>query len=347
MAENSNIEWTHHTFNPWRGCTKVSAGCANCYAETLSKRNPATLGEWGPKGKRVMAAESYWKQPLKWNTEAEKAGERRRVFCASLADVFEDRPELVEPRMRLFDLVIQTPHLDWLLLTKRPENIGKLVPPDWKKRFPVNAWAGTSVEDEKTAHQRIKYLLCVPSVVRFLSMEPLLSHVDLDPPLCQYCWDGDIDTSGDPPWCTDCDSEAVYGHWLDSCADAIQAGINWVIVGGESGPNARPMHPDWVRSIRDQCQEKHVSFLFKQWGEWLPFVGDCGGPYQLSAIDPKSNYGNLLPLDKQEAMWPDGTKRIVALSYIDNDTPVLRVGKKAAGRLLDGRTWDEYPEVNP
>src|SRR5690349_6943095 len=121
MGRDSAIEWTHHTFNPWRGCTKVSAGCAHCYAETWSKRNPKALGIWGDGGTRVIAAEAYWRQPLKWNAAAKAAGERHRVFCASLADVFEDRPELVESRERLLDVIYKTPDLDWLLLTKRPE----------------------------------------------------------------------------------------------------------------------------------------------------------------------------------------------------------------------------------
>ncbi len=129
MGEGSKIQWTHHTFNPWRGCTHVSPGCEHCYAEALSKRNPAQLGTWGAGGTRVVASEAYWKQPERWNRAAEAAGERHRVFCASLADVFEDRPELVEPRERLWRLIVATPHLDWLLLTKRPENIARLLGP--------------------------------------------------------------------------------------------------------------------------------------------------------------------------------------------------------------------------
>lgn len=137
MAENSKIEWTNHTFNPWRGCQKVSPGCQHCYAETLSKRNPAVLGEWGPNGKRVIASEAHWRLPLKWNKAAKLAGERHRVFCASLADVFEDRPELVAPRVRLFHLISETPNLDWLLLTKRPENIRRF----WGDPETVRSWS--------------------------------------------------------------------------------------------------------------------------------------------------------------------------------------------------------------
>lgn len=223
MGQTTGIEWTDHSFNPWRGCTKVSAGCEHCYAETLSKRNPKTLGTWGPRGVRVVAAESYWRQPLKWNREAEAAGERRRVFCASLADVFEDwtgpivhggnhRPAEVaitadavfdeagprqltmqDLRRRLFQLIDNTFQLDWLLLTKRPENIRRLIPgrarcaawPDCTHpqceadHFYANVWLGISVEDQATADERVPILLDTPAAVRFVSCEPMLSMIDL------------------------------------------------------------------------------------------------------------------------------------------------------------------------
>jgi protein gp37 len=145
VAEKTRISWTHHTFNPWRGCAKVSPGCAHCYAEAMAARSPAVLGEWGPGAARVVAAEGYWRQPYKWDREACEAGERRRVFCASLADVFEGRPDLAAPRERLWGLVRATPYLDWLLLSKRPENLGAMMPHgDWP-----NVWLGTSVEDRR------------------------------------------------------------------------------------------------------------------------------------------------------------------------------------------------------
>src|SRR5690349_347144 len=127
MSATSKIQWTHSTFNPWRGCTKVSSGCTHCYAESLSKRNPKTLGVWGANGSRAIAAESYWRQPLKWDKEARKTGQPWRVFCASLADVFEDRPELHAPRLRLLKLIEETTSLTWLLLTKRPENVTRAI----------------------------------------------------------------------------------------------------------------------------------------------------------------------------------------------------------------------------
>jgi protein gp37 len=177
VGENSAIEWTHHTFNPWRGCARVSEGCRHCYAETLSKRNPKVLGTWGVDGARVMAAESYWRLPVKWNAEAAAVGERRRVFCASLADVFEDRPDLVDARGRLWRLIHDTPQLDWLLLTKRPENV-TVMAPGWFWCWPANAWLGTTVEN-RDALRRIDHVRDSGAPVVFLSIEPLLE--DLGP----------------------------------------------------------------------------------------------------------------------------------------------------------------------
>jgi protein gp37 len=172
MSDVTGITWTDHTFNPWRGCTKVSAGCEHCYAEATSKRNPAVLGEWGPRGRRVVGTEDYWRKPIRWDHAAAGAGERRRVFCASMADVFEDRPELVAPRSRLFRLIARTPHLDWLLLTKRPENLARFLPADWGAGYP-NVWLGTSIEDARVIG-RADHLRAVPAVVRFVSYEPAL-----------------------------------------------------------------------------------------------------------------------------------------------------------------------------
>lgn len=238
MAENSKIEWTHHTFNPWRGCTKISPGCANCYAETMSHRNPKTLGEWGPNGVRVIAAESYWRLPLKWNKQAAKAGERHRVFCASLADVFEDRPELIDARKRLFRLIHATAHLDWLLLTKRPENIAKhqelfadeidtYEAEAFSKVWMRRVWLGVSVENQAAADERIPLLLQCPAAVRFLSVEPLLGRV-----LMPYCPTGPM--------------------------------IDWVIVGCESGSHRRPMQQEWAESLASQCRAADCAFFMKQ-----------------------------------------------------------------------------------
>lgn len=341
MAENSKIEWTHHTFNPWRGCTKVSAGCANCYAETLSHRNPKTLGVWGDNGTRVVAAESYWKQPIKWNQAAKEAGERHRVFCASLADVFEDQPELDGPRGRLVQLIGKTPQLDWLLLTKRPENVKPLLsrlrangdsdsPTAWEFLFGDgaiyrNVWLGVSVEDQASADERIPLLLQTPAAVRFLSIEPLLGPVDLRPKapeaysiLGKFYGTGTFDPSGMSP----------APDRVLNCFPKI----DWVIVGGESGHHARPLHPDWARSIRDQCQAADVPFFFKQWGEWAPH----GSPHD-------NLHGGLTP--SGEFMRMGKLPRGIGRHHDHRYSTMYRVGKKAAGRLLDGREWSEFPAI--
>jgi protein gp37 len=300
--ENSKVEWTHHTFNPWRGCTKVSAGCANCYAETLSGRNPKVLGVWGPNGTRVVAAEAQWREPLKWDKEAARLGVRHRVFCASLADVFEGpetMPEVArEPvaaaRRRLFKLIGQTPHLDWLLLTKRPQNVLKLtreaIDPDgepdgneccepngldvatFAELYP-NVWLGTSVENQAAADDRIPHLLKASAAVRFLSCEPLLGPVDLrranvrdkgtydkyDDYLTGKYWQ----QPGSWP-----------GEYTEDMADRPQLllsnpshKVDWVIVGGESGPGARPFNVEWARSLVQQCKAAEVPVFVKQMGE--------------------------------------------------------------------------------
>ena len=317
MAENSKIEWTDHTFNPWRGCTKVSPACDLCYAETMSKRNPAVLGVWGKYGTRAIAAESYWKLPEQWNRKAEKEGVRKRVFCASLADVFEGNdtmpesawPDVYRARYRLFDLIQATPHLDWLLLTKRPELVTSTLSDQGiygtlSKVMP-NVWIGTTVENQKYADERIPHLLKIPATVRFLSIEPLLGPIDFYK--TSEVWPPDVNH----PWRN----------------EPILHGIHWVIVGGESGgQKARPMDPAWVRSLRDQCVSAGVPFHFKQWGEWVDEMHEA--------------------VDTQRHAMSDAF-----VTLIEDEGPdylgfyMARVGKQLAGRELDGRTWDEVPEV--
>lgn len=231
MGENSKIEWTDNTFNPWWGCTRVSEGCVNCYAETFARRFGV---QWGPQAERRMAGPDMWAKPLAWNRKAKREGVRRRVFCASMADVFEDRRDLDAGRLRLFRMIEDTPYLDWLLLTKRPENMSVLTPDDWRTRWPVNAWAMTTVENQREADKRIPELVKVPAVVRGLSCEPLLERIDLE-------------LRG-----------RNYGIGTEY--------VNWVICGGESGHGARPMQPDWALDLRNQCMSAGVPFFFKQWG---------------------------------------------------------------------------------
>jgi protein gp37 len=225
MGTKTEIAWTDHTWNAWWGCFKVSEECKHCYAETFAKRVGKKI--WGPSATtdRWLLSENNWKKPLQWNQEAERERCFHRVFCASMSDVFEDHPAVSEARQRLWGLIEQTPWLNWQLLTKRPENILKMVP--WGAKWPENAWVGTSVGTQARAIERIPQLLKVPASIRFLSCEPLLEAVDLSP-------------------------------WLSE--------LQWVIVGGESGPKHRPFNPDWARSLREQCLEADVRFFFKQHG---------------------------------------------------------------------------------
>lgn len=174
--KNSKIEWTHHTFNPWWGCTKVSAGCKNCYACGTAKRRGQNV--WGLHASRRFFGAKHWQEPARWNQEAKEAGERRRVFCASMGDVFEDRSDLIPEREKLWKLIADTPSLDWLLLTKRPQNIAEMLPESWGEGW-GNVWLGTSAEDQANWSERLPHLMAVPAVVHFVSAEPLLGPIDL------------------------------------------------------------------------------------------------------------------------------------------------------------------------
>jgi len=225
MAEGSIIAWTDNTFNPWMGCTKVSPGCTNCYAETLTTNR---MGKrlWGPLGNRQVTSKDNWKKPFRWNRCAERTGTHSKVFCGSLCDVFEDHPTANETRPHLWEVIRSTPHLEWQVLTKRSDRIKNNLPADWAHGYP-NVWLGVSVEDQEYADLRIPDLQAVPAKIRFLSIEPMLGPVD------------------------------VSSHLGPDR-------INWVIVGGESGSHYRPMDHAWARSVRDQCREASVPFFFKQ-----------------------------------------------------------------------------------
>jgi protein gp37 len=292
MSANSKIEWTDHTFNPWEGCTKVSPGCANCYAETLVAKRYQRV-KWGKGQPRRRTSEANWKEPLKWNRvyACGKCGvcdgpgnrtgspcacgaaigfQRPRVFCASLADWLDDEVP-IEWFIDLLQLIYRTPNLDWLLLTKRPQHffvrtleaalslvdshrdeglLEWLV--DWSKEHvaPPNIWVGTSVEDQKRADERIPHLLGIPARVRFLSMEPLLEDVEL------------FTDAQDPP---------NSAHAPD---------IDWVILGGESGPGARVCSVEWIRQIVQLCQFIPVPVFVKQLGSRpVTDIQDARGGY--------------------------------------------------------------------
>lgn len=231
MGEQTAIAWTHHTFSPWWGCQRVSPGCERCYAETFAKR--LGLEVWGRQSERRFFSDKHWAGPLAWDRKAARAGGRRRVFCASMADVFEDRDDLVVPRYRLFDLIGATPNLDWLLLTKRPENMLRMAPASWGEAWPANVWAGTTAEDNARLQQRLPHLAQVPAVVRFLSCEPLLEDLDL--------------------------FVALQG-------DGVRGAISWVIGGGESGAGARPCNVAWLRNIVHDCDNLGIAPFIKQLG---------------------------------------------------------------------------------
>lgn len=272
MSEHSAIAWTDHTFNPWHGCTKVSPGCKHCYASTWRFKK----AEWGPTATRVRTSASYWKQPLKWNKETwyecsvcgwrgpEKDAEthhsdgsiehfmkptRQRVFCASMADVFEDNKQVANWRGELFKLIEQTPNLDWLLLTKRPERMFSLgtdaagvIFDLWLADNP-NVWLGTSVESQDYFDERVAALVKygLQARVLFLSVEPMIGPVRLVPT---------------PTFSA--------GHW--EFLPGKKSHISWVICGGESGAECRPMQVQWARDLRDDCQTHGVKFFMKQLG---------------------------------------------------------------------------------
>lgn len=322
MAKNSKIEWCDHTFNPWVGCTRLSPACDHCYAEHWARRtgHPEL---WT--GERRRTTEAYWRQPLKWNRAAKEAGVRAKVFCASLADVFDNQvPD--DWRADLWELIRETPDLDWLILTKRPQNAGRMIvrarkalmggriADEYFVRPWSNVWLGTTVENQEEADRRIPHLLAVPAVKRFLSCEPLLGALDLR----------SVDVH-----------DGLRANVLVRHVDHVlgspltpAARIDWVICGGESGPNARPMHPDWARSLRDQCASAGVPFFLKQWGEWVP----------VDEWNPRYSH-------KELAIAPDGSQ-LLSPCVVPQDVGGHRfrkVGKKAGGAELDGREWREFP----
>jgi len=313
MADKSRIEWTEATWNPVTGCSKVSQGCVNCYAlrdwARLSK-TPTTV-YYGRKFTDVQCHPERLDQPLRWTKP-------RRVFVNSMSDLFHDAvpDEFID---QVFAVMALCPRHTFQVLTKRPERMLDYIATNWRdgniqnrmddietrdrtlfpgdappplmKDWPLpNVWLGTSIEDQTTADARIPLLLKTPAAVRWVSAEPLIGPVRLD-------------------------EHGLHGG---------PGQFDWCVVGGESGPNARPMHPDWVRSLRDQCQAAGVPFFFKQWGEFYP-ADQVSSPDQLKA---KGDIGTAIRTG----------------SAVDlGDQWTWRIGKKAAGRLLDGRTWDQYP----
>lgn len=245
MAENSGIEWTDHTFNPWIGCTKISPACDHCYAEELATR--FKMVKWGEDRKRT--SEGNWGRVRAWDRKAEKVGVRARVFVASLADVFDNHRSIEQTwRDDLWQLIRDCQNLDFLLLTKRPQNIRKFLPADWYGGYP-NVWLGATVENQEEANRRIPALLLIPAKIHFLSCEPLLGPLDLT----------FIEREDQ------FELNALTGFDADICLPF--RAIDWVICGGESAPDdrRRDMDIEWARSLRDQCDTAGVPFFFKQY----------------------------------------------------------------------------------
>lgn len=319
MSTATKIEWADSTYNYWEGCQKNGPGCDHCYAEVRNARfagikieGVSVAPNWGPGAPRRLTSEKNRNLPHRWEREHKafmaEHGRRQRVFCSSLSDVFDNA---VDPAWRddLFSIMEACPNLDWLVLTKRIGNVRKMVPARWLEPggWPAHVRIGATIVTPEEAARDIPKLLALPCP-NFLSMEPLLASVDLERPMPGPVLDQGGGASICQPW-------------------MIQSGIDWVIVGGETGPGARPMHPAWVRSLRDQCEAAGVPFLFKQYGDWVHEVAG-------SHVGEPDLY-----------MHEDGrtASEAEALAAGGNWQGMYRLGKKQTGRRLDGRTWDGFP----
>lgn len=333
--KNTNIEWTDHSINFWWGCTKVSPACANCYAESVAKvfgrRIFGAVPQWGAGKPRAERLEKARIEALVLNRQAAQKGTRYRVFVNSMSDWLDDEVP-IEWLSALLETVWVCQNLDFQLLTKRPQNFRRRMNAVLKRvlkatggepcneadfidgwvnkrdMIPKNVWIGTTVENQEQAEKRIPHLLEIPARVRFLSCEPLLGSVDIS-----HIRQGD-------------------NQWFP-----LQH-LHWVIAGGESGGKARPMHPDWVRSLRDQCAAAHVPFFFKQWGEWCPATEEFGVQ---GSVMPESG---IMPCGKPAA-WVDDDGKLQGPSAkgLRNPFAMARMGSKPNGRLLEGVEHSAFP----
>lgn len=292
--ENTDIEWCDHTFNAWEGCTKIGPGCDNCYAEARNSRFH-TGKNWGPGAPRLTRSDAYWATPLKWERNHKQFfaihKRRQRVFCSSLADIFDNEAPEGE-REKLWELIRKTPNIDWLLLTKRASNISKMLPEDWGNGYP-NVWLGLTVVNQFELDRDLPKLIEINALVRWLSMEPLLDYVTLPPTI---------------------------------------KNIDWIVVGGESRQRSisRPMRYRWAIWLRDQCIAAGIAFLFKQWGDWAPAIAGMRFEPLPSGPQFKSRLGGATTIAFQGDLYYGA----------------VRIGKKTAGRILDGQIWDQYPKAS-
>lgn len=323
MSTNSKIEWTDATWNPIRGCSRVSEGCRNCYAEKVAARFSGSGLAYeglaamkqvvGPDG--LVHIEARWtneiqvmvdkiRDPLRWRKP-------RRVFVNSMSDLFHEKVSFGTIRA-IFNVMDKAKRHTFQILTKRPDRML-----EWMRSAPYfllpNVWLGVSIEDQASADKRIPLLMQMPAAVRWVSYEPALGAVDFEkvPLPDAYLRMNGITGVAQPKSEKDTEPDD-YRYWTRKGFK-----LDWVVCGGESGPGARPMHPEWARSARDQCQVAGVPFFFKQWGEWCP----C------AAVDPKCH-----------EQWPENRQ-----VWNEAGLHSMRLGKKRSGRLLDGREWSEYP----
>lgn len=314
MAETTGIEWADATWSPWEGCTKVGPGCDHCYAEAMNHWLRKGVN-WGAGAPRRTYSDSHWHKPVLWNAKARDSDTWPKVF-PSVCDPFDNEAP-AGVRERFWELIHQTPNLTWLLLTKRIGNAASMLP--WQGSAPWhNVWLGATVVNQEEADRDIPKLLETPAHTRFLSIEPMLGPVDL---------------TGE--------------HLADKCGGVYPFPmlprelrttrlemLDWVIAGGESGRGARPSHPDWFRSLRDQCAAADVPFLFKQWGEWAP--GECGAQSPTHTERTAAwcfdrwHFSSLTPRESEEV-------------HRDDEPELYRLGKKVAGRLLDGVQHNGFP----
>lgn len=317
MGKGTSVEYVEHSFSPWWGCSRISPGCSRCFAADTARRwGQDSL--WHLHGPRRVVSENQWRQPLAWNRAARREGQRARVLAGTMCDVFEDHPAVTAARARLFRLIEDTPWLIWALFTKRPENVPGMVP--WGTAWPDNAWLTASTEDQDYAARRVPLLLATAAPVKCLSVEPLLGPVDL----------------------------AAAGAW-----PAGGGGVDWVIVGGESGSRARPMHPHWARDVIAQCAGHSAAAWFKQHGSWGPaewkparrqgeddaaYIERATATGATHAYAADAHLHGHQPVPADQPPW-SGERTALA----DGLAGIRRWGKGKAGHLLDGRAVTQLP----
>lgn len=313
MGKDSGIEWTEHTFNPWWGCVKVSAGCTYCYAEAWAKR---TGGDaiWGADAGRRFFKPKHFNAPVKWNRDAGEAGRFDRVMCGSMCDIFEiheneeTNARMDEMRAKVWDMISITENLIWILVTKRPENACRLVPPVWYHGWPGNVWLMVTMETQNQAEKRMTWVESTPAVVRAVSAEPLVGPLNPRVFRCGRCGGSGLTSSGQSLLpCLTCRGKGVA--------------VDWIVAGGETGGKARPMDPEWIRDLLGFSLAYEIPFFFKQWGEWAP-----------------SGY-------KASEGYNHGGSR--TFKHEGSDEIMVRLGKKKTGKALDGKEWTQTPPIRP